>query len=79
MNNLSVIRQKSVSGGKNIRFLQTFVVLCFLVTPVLRFTLLPYCQRTHTSWRHVFKETLGLQTFQQCLHPLLDFSVAKED
>ena len=34
-----------VSGGEKCLFFGKFVVLCFLVTPVLRFALLPYYQR----------------------------------
>ena len=33
-----------VSRGKKCSFSRKFGVLCFLVTPALRFTLLPYCQ-----------------------------------
>ena len=46
---MHVIRQQSnkakylcVSGGKKRSFLGKFDVFCFLETPVLRFTLLPY-------------------------------------
>ena len=35
-----------VSGGKKCSFFEKFGVLCFLETPVLRFALLPYYQRT---------------------------------
>ena len=35
-----------ISGGKKCSFFGKFGVLCFLVTPVLRFALLPYYQRT---------------------------------
>ena len=35
-----------VSGGKKCSFFGKFGVLCFLETPVLRFTLLPYYRRT---------------------------------
>ena len=34
-----------VSGGKKCLYFGNFGVLCFLETPVLRFTLLPYYQR----------------------------------
>ena len=34
-----------VSGGKKCSFLGKFYVFCFLETPVLRFTLLPYYQQ----------------------------------
>ena len=34
-----------VSEGKKCSFFGEFGVLCFLVTPVLRFTLLPYYRR----------------------------------
>ena len=34
-----------VSGGKKCSFFGKFGVLCFLETPVLRFTLLPYYRR----------------------------------
>ena len=34
-----------VSGGKKCWFFENFVVLCFLVTPVLRFPFLPYYRR----------------------------------
>ena len=34
-----------VSGGKKFSFFGKFGVLCFLVTPVLKFALLPYCRR----------------------------------
>ena len=34
-----------VSGGEKCLFFGKFGVLCFLVTPVLRFALLPYYQR----------------------------------
>ena len=33
-------------GGKKCSFSRNFGVLCFLVTPVLRFALLPYCPQT---------------------------------
>ena len=33
-----------IFGGKNCAFFRKFGLLCFLVTPVLRFTLLPYHQ-----------------------------------
>ena len=45
----SVIRQKGESqnsGSKKFLFFGQFGVLCFLETPVLRFTLLPYHRRT---------------------------------
>ena len=35
----------TVSGGKKFSFFGKFDVLCFLETPALRFTLLPYYQR----------------------------------
>ena len=35
-------RKKCVSGGKKCSFFGKFGVLCFLVTPVLRFALLSY-------------------------------------
>ena len=34
-----------IMGGRNVRFFAKFDVLCFLVTPVLRFALLPYCRQ----------------------------------
>ena len=34
-----------VSGAKKCYFFRKFGVLCFLVTPVLRFTLFPYYQK----------------------------------
>ena len=34
-----------ISGGKKCSFFEKFGVLCFLVTPVLRLVLLPYCRR----------------------------------
>ena len=34
-----------VSGGKKCSFFGKFGVLCFLVTPILRFAGLPYCRR----------------------------------
>ena len=36
-----------VSGGKKCSFLGIFDVFCFLETPVLRFTLLPYYQQNN--------------------------------
>ena len=38
-----------VTGGKKCLFFRKFGMLCFLVTPVLRFILLPYCR-----WNTVF-------------------------
>ena len=40
----------SVSGGKKCLFFGNFGVLCFLETPVLRFTLLPYYRRTESNF-----------------------------
>ena len=37
----------SVSGGNKWSFFGTFGMLCCLVTPVLRFALLPYYRRIH--------------------------------
>ena len=50
-----------VSGGKKCSFFAKFVVLCFLKTPVLRFSLLPYyrqinlflCQYCHHVWNFI--------------------------
>ena len=45
-----------VPGGKCSIF-EKFSVLCFLETPVLRFTLLPYCQRffrDDLKWKYIF-------------------------
>ena len=39
------IFSKNVLGGKKCSFFEKFGVLCFLVTPVLKFALLPYCQQ----------------------------------
>ena len=36
-----------VSGGKKYSFLGKFDVFCFLETPVLRFTLLPYYRQNN--------------------------------
>ena len=38
-------QKTNMSVVKNVRFFEKFGVLCFLVTPVLRFVLLPYYQR----------------------------------
>ena len=38
-------QKTKMSVVKNVRFFEKFGVLCFLVTPVLRFVLLPYYQR----------------------------------
>ena len=38
-----------VSWGKTSSFFRTFYVLCFLLIPVLRFALLPYCRRSITE------------------------------
>ena len=48
--NISYVRV--LSGGKKCSFFGKFVVLCFFETPILRFALLPYYQRTsrHISW-----------------------------
>ena len=40
-----------VSGGKKCLFLRKFGVLCFLVTPVLGFALLPYYRRIMLFFR----------------------------
>ena len=42
-----------VSGGKKYSFFGKFGVLCFLVTPVLRFALLPYCRRIDVAYSHL--------------------------
>ena len=39
----------SISGDKKWLFFGKFGVLCFLVTPVLRFALWPYCPRNSFS------------------------------
>ena len=39
-----------VSGGKKCLFFGNFGVLCFLKTPVLRFTPLPYYQKFHENF-----------------------------
>ena len=54
-----------VSGGKKCSFFGTFGVLCFLVTPVLRFVLLPYCRRfgERMNARHI-SEGLQNKPFQ---------------
>ena len=38
-----------VSGGKKCSFFRKFGMLCFLITPILRFVLLPYCRRTDSN------------------------------
>ena len=40
-----LIKKQQLVGGKKCLLLGKFSVLCFLVTPVLRFALLPYCRR----------------------------------
>ena len=48
-----------VSGAKKCSFFRKFGVLCFLVTPVLRFTLFPYYQKKYIeSWRYILKKKL---------------------
>ena len=42
-------QKTKMSVVKNVRFFEKFGVLCFLVTPVLRFVLLPYYQRVTTE------------------------------
>ena len=45
-----------VSGGKKCLFFGKFGVFCFLETPVLRFTLLPYYRRVNILYAIKFVE-----------------------
>ena len=48
-----------VSGGKKCSFLGKFDVFCFLETPVLRFTLLPYYrQNIEKNWVSTHQERM---------------------
>ena len=57
----SIIHQqwgtRYISGGNKCSFFGKFGVLCFLVSPVLRFSLLPYYRRNSRSCKH-FREVL---------------------
>ena len=59
-----------ISGGKKWSFFGKFDLLCFLETPFLRFTLLPYYRqnvRHHTSWRtylHPLKSHKSRSSYQ---------------
>ena len=44
-----------ISGGKKCSFFGKFRVLCFLVTPILRFALFPYCWRIIVNINHCTK------------------------
>ena len=48
-----------VSGGKKYSFFEKFGVLCFLETPVLRFSLLRYCQGFYHWLDNVIDELHG--------------------
>ena len=55
-----------VSGGKKCSSFGKFDVLCFLVTPVLRYALLPYCGRIDHTYIESFA-VAGSQEFYSAL------------
>ena len=62
----SLIWRQCVSGGKKCSFFGKFGVLCFLETPVLRFSLLPYHRRFQVTWHLFFFCIYILKSFSLC-------------
>ena len=46
----NIAMRTCVYRARKCSFFEKFGVLCFLVTPVLRFALLPYCRRNLCIW-----------------------------
>ena len=54
-------RTCALTGGKKCSSFQKFGMLCFLVTPLLRFVLLPYYRRKILFWYYSQNKTLKKQ------------------
>ena len=69
------IKYVSLSGGKKCQFFGKFGLLCFLVTSVLRFALLPYYRQTKT-FLYTLSSILRLSRLPFIIStPLLSFDV----